>query len=119
MPQTSPDPTTATTPAGAAERSGGRRLNPAFRGMASLLFFDVGLSVIAYFVAELLGASNYVALLAGTVVSGLRVLWVAVRQRKADPFAVFLLALFGSGLALIFTTRDTPFINAHDAGGST
>jgi hypothetical protein len=49
--------------------------------MVTTLFYDVGLSVIAYFVAELLGASNYVSLLAGTVVSGLRVLWVAFQKR--------------------------------------
>lgn len=122
MPQTSSDPTaaaTATATAATDTRSRGPRLSPAFRGMASLLFYDVGLSVIAYFVAELLGASNYVALLAGTVVSGLRVVWVALRQRRVDPFAVFLLVLFGSGLAMSFTTGDPRFILAKDAAGST
>ena len=86
--------------------------------MVTTLFYDVGLSVIAYFVAELLGASNYVSLLAGTVVSGLRVLWVALRQRRLDPFALFLLALFGAGLALSFATGDARFILAKDAAGS-
>jgi hypothetical protein len=86
--------------------------------MVTTLFYDVGLSVIAYFVAELLGASNYVSLLAGTVVSGLRVLWVALRQRRVDPFALFLLALFGAGLAVSFATGDARFILAKDAAGS-
>jgi hypothetical protein len=86
--------------------------------MVTTLFYDVGLSVIAYFVAELLGASNYVSLLAGTVVSGLRVLWVALRQRRLDPFALFLLALFGAGLAVSFITGDARFILAKDAAGS-
>jgi hypothetical protein len=86
--------------------------------MVTTLFYDVGLSVIAYFVAELLGASNYVSLLAGTVVSGLRVLWVALRQRRLDPFALFLLALFGAGLAVSFATGDARFILAKDAAGS-
>ncbi|MGV9563499.1 VC0807 family protein [Streptomyces sp. NPDC003480] len=114
MPQISPDPTASTD-----NRSSGRRLNPAARGMASLLFYDIGLSVIAYFAAELLGAGNYVALLAGTVASGLRVCWVAVRQRRVDPFALFLLALFGAGLTLSFTTGDPRFILAKDAAMST
>lgn len=86
--------------------------------MVTTLFYDVGLSVIAYFVAELLGASNYVSLLAGTVVSGLRVVWVALRQRRLDPFALFLLALFGAGLAISFATGDARFILVKDAAGS-
>lgn len=88
------------------------------RAMATTLFYDIGLSVIAYFVAELLGASNYIALLAGTVISGLRMLWVAVRQRRLDPFALFLATLFGAGLALSFTTGDARYILAKDAATS-
>lgn len=91
---------------------------PAMRAMVTTLFYDVGLSVIAYFVAELLGATNYVALLAGTVVSGLRMLWVAIRQRRLDPFALFLLTLFGAGLALSFVTGDPRFILAKDSATS-
>lgn len=113
MPSSPPDPATPTDTG-----SRGRRLNPALRAMVTTLFYDVGLSVIAYFVAELLGASNYVSLLAGTVVSGLRVLWVALRQHRLDPFALFLLALFGAGLAVSFATGDARFILAKDAAGS-
>ena len=80
--------------------------------MVTTLCYDVGLSVLAYFVAELLGASNYVSLLAGTVVSGLRVLWVALRQRRVDPFALFLLTLFGAGLAVSFVAGDARIILA-------
>ncbi len=113
MPPTSSDPATP-----AETRSRGRRVNPASRAMVTTLFYDIGLSVIAYFIAELLGASNYLALLVGTVVSGLRMLWVAVRQRRLDPFALFLLALFGAGLALSFTTGDPRFILAKDSATS-
>jgi hypothetical protein len=111
MSQNSSAPTTAPT--------GGRRLSPAARGLLSLVVYDVGPSVLAYFVAELLGADTYGALLAGTVASGLRVSWVAVRQRRVEPFAVFLLALFGAGLALSFTTGNPRFILAKDAAMST
>lgn len=33
-----------------------------------------------------------------TPTSGLRMLWGAVRRSRLDPFALFLLALFGAGL---------------------
>jgi hypothetical protein len=113
MPSSPPEPAlpTDTGPQGG-------RLNPALRAMITTLCYDVGLSVVAYFVAELLGASDYVSLLAGTVVSGLRVLWVAVRQRRLDPFALFLLALFGAGLVSSFVTGDARFILVKDAVGS-
>ena len=91
---------------------------PAARALVRMLFFDVGLSVLAYFVAELLGASTYVALLAGTVVAGLRVLWVAARQRRLDPFALLLLTMFGVGLALTFLTGDARFVLAKDSAMS-
>ena len=109
MPSTSPEDTTAESR---------KRINPAVRGMVGTLMLDIGLSVLAYFVAELLGASNYLALLAGAVVSGLRTLWVAARQRRLDPFSLFLLTLFGAGLALSFITGDARFILAKDSAMS-
>ncbi|MFF3154032.1 VC0807 family protein [Streptomyces sp. NPDC057910] len=86
--------------------------------MVATLFYDIGLSVMAYFAAELLGASTYVALLAGTLVAGARMLWVAVRQRRIDPFALFLLVLFGASLALSFTSGGARFILAKDSAQS-
>jgi hypothetical protein len=99
-------------------QASGPRFNPAVRAMVSTLFFDIGLSVIAYFVAELLGASNYLALLAGTVVAGLRVTWVALRQRRLDPFALFLLVMFGGSLAVTFVTGDARFMLVKDSAQS-
>lgn len=94
-----------------------RSTSPA-RAIVSTLLLDIGLSVIAYFVAELLGASTYVALLVGTLVAGLRLLWVVLRHRRVDPFALFLFALFGAGLALAFTTGDPRFLLAKDSATS-
>jgi hypothetical protein len=110
MSPTSPDPTTSNETS-----SRGQRSNPVARAMVRTLFYDIGLSVIAYFVAELCGASNYLALLAGTVVAGLRMVWVAARQRRLDPFALFLLAMFGASLVMSFITGDPRFILAKDA----
>lgn len=88
------------------------------RALAATLFYDVGLPVIAYFIAGLFGASNYLALLIGTLVSGLRMVWVGVRQRRLDPFALFLLTLFGTSLALTFATGDARFVLVKDCAMS-
>ena len=40
---------------------------------------------------------------------------LAARQRRLDPFALFLLALLGAGLALSFFTGDARFILAKDS----
>ena len=58
------------------------------------------------------------ALLAGTVVAALRTLWVAARQRRLDPFALFLLAMFGAGFALTFLTGDARIVLAKDSAMS-
>ncbi len=94
--------------------SGAKQNNPAVRSMVRMLFYDVGLSVIAYFVAEMLGADTYVALLTGTLVAGVRMAWVGLRERRLDPFALFLVILFGAGLVLSFLTGDARFLLAKD-----
>ena len=90
----------------------------AARTLIGTLALDVGLPVAAYFVADLAGASSYQALLIGTGVSGLRVLWVVVRQRRIEPFALFLLLLFGASLALAFVGGDARLLLAKDAATS-
>lgn len=92
-----------------------KRTPSAIRNMVLSLLGDVGLPVAAYFVAELLGASTYRSLLAGTVVAALRMGWVARRERRLDVFATFLLVLFGAGLILTFVTGDVRFVLAKDA----
>lgn len=74
------------------------------------LLWDVGLSLGAYFVAHWLGADDYVALLAGSVVALIRVLYVAVRARKFDVFAAVMVGVFGIGLLLSFLTGDARFL---------
>ncbi|MFI5778095.1 VC0807 family protein [Nocardia sp. NPDC051570] len=91
---------------------------PAVRNMVTTLGLDLGLPVAAYFLAQLLGASTYLSLLAGAVVSGVRMVWVLVRHRRIDAFATFLLVLFGAGLALSFVTGDVRFMLAKDSATS-
>jgi hypothetical protein len=79
--------------------------NPAvtmIRGLA----WDVGLPVLTYYALHLLGATDWVALLAATAVAGLRIGWDAVRHRRLNQFAVVMLLIYGIGLALAFVTGD-------------
>ena len=76
------------------------------RGLA----WDVALPVATYYALHLLGASDWVALLASTLVAGLRVVWVAARQRALNPFATVMLLVFGIGLALTFVSGDPRFL---------
>ncbi|MBB1155391.1 MULTISPECIES: VC0807 family protein [Amycolatopsis] len=85
------------------------------RTMITTLFLDVGLSVVAYFAANLLGASAYVSLLIGTIVAGVRTVWVAVAQRRLDLFSSFLMLLFGLGLGLSFLTGDPRMLLAKES----
>ncbi|WP_116202313.1 VC0807 family protein [Amycolatopsis circi] len=85
------------------------------RTLITTMFLDVGLSVVAYYVANLLGASAYVSLLIGTIVAGLRTIWVAVAQRRIDLFSSFLVLLFGLGLGLSFLTGDPRLLLAKES----
>jgi hypothetical protein len=76
------------------------------RGLA----WDVGLPVVAYYALHLLGASDWVALLASTVLAGLRIAWVAVRQRSLNLFATVMLVVFGLGFVLAFVSGDPRFL---------
>src|SRR3954453_18923832 len=79
--------------------------NPALtmiRGLA----WDVGLPVLTYYALHLLGATDWVALLAATGVAGLRIGWDAVRHRRLNQFAVVMLLFYGIGLVLALATGD-------------
>jgi TctA family transporter len=83
---------------------------PGFVAILRSLLWDVGLSLAAYFVAHWLGASDYVALLAGSVVALARVLYVAARNRTFDVFAAVMLGVFLVGLGMSFLTGDAKFL---------
>jgi intracellular septation protein A len=79
------------------------------------LFWDIGLSLVAYYGLRALGASPYVALLGGTVTAGLRIVYVWVRTRRFDGFAAFMLAEFGVGLGFALLTGDARFLVAKES----
>jgi hypothetical protein len=92
----------------AGQRFGARTI---VRGLG----WDVGLPLVTYYVLHLLGADDWAALVAGTVVAGLRIAWVAVRARTPSPFALVMLVTFGMGLALSFVTGDVRFLLLKDS----
>lgn len=88
------------------------------RRMVRSLAADIGAPVAVYYAAHALGAGDYVALLAGAVFCAGRTAWVAIRDRRLDVFAGFLLLLFTAGLALTFVTGDARFILVKDVATS-
>lgn len=80
------------------------------RTMLRGLAWDIGLPVGVYYLLHLLGASDWVALLASTLVAGARIVTSAVRQRALNPFALVMLLVFGIGLALTFVSGDPRFL---------
>lgn len=79
------------------------------------LLWDVGLPVAAYFTLHWLGYSDFVALLAGSVVALLRVLYLAIRARRLDMLAAVMCVVFALGLGLSFLTGDAQFLLLKDS----
>ncbi|MGH3901067.1 MAG: VC0807 family protein [Pseudonocardiaceae bacterium] len=74
------------------------------------LLWDVGLPVASYYGLRLAGASAWVALLGATLAAGLRIVWVAVRDRKLNPFATVMLIIYGLELVLVFASDEPRFL---------
>jgi hypothetical protein len=70
------------------------------------LLWDAGIPVFGFYVLHLQGASDWAALLVGTVLAAGRVLWVALRARRITWFAALMLLVFGVGLGLAFLVGD-------------
>jgi hypothetical protein len=82
-------------------------------GLATMirgLGWDIGLPLVAYYALHFAGVSDWVALLAGTVAAGLRIVVVALRDRSWNLFATVILVSFAIGLALAFAAGDPRFL---------
>lgn len=88
------------------------------RAMLRMVLLDVGLAVIVYYGLRLFGMSEYIALLAGTIVAGVRLAYVAARRRHFDVFAGFLMTVFLVGLVLSFVTGDARFLLLKESFGT-
>jgi hypothetical protein len=79
-----------------------------FRGIVA----DIAPPLIAYYGLRALGASEYTALLTATVLAGLKVSYDAIRARRLDPFAGYLMLSFGLSLAVGLATTDARLLLA-------
>jgi uncharacterized membrane protein len=80
------------------------------RPVLHTVLLDVAPPLIAYYGLRAAGASEYVALVSATVLSGMRVVYGVARARRLDPFAVYLLLVFGLSLAVGLATTDPRLI---------
>ncbi|MGY4711200.1 VC0807 family protein [Mycolicibacterium sp. CBM1] len=90
--------------------TGERSLHPFVRGV----LLDIAPPLIAYYGLRALGVSEYIALLAATVLAGIKVCHDAVRARRLDPFAGYLMLNFGLSLAVGLATSDARMLMAGD-----
>lgn len=98
MEKTARDLSESTAPAAVTVESADTRpAGSSILGLIRMMLLDVGLPLVAYYGLHAVGVSDYRALLTGSVVAGLRVAFVALRSRRLDGFAAFLMALFASG----------------------
>jgi uncharacterized membrane protein len=81
---------------------------PVIRGV----LLDIAPPLVAYYGLRAIGSSEYTALLAATVLSGVKVAYDAVKARRLDPFAGYLLLSFGMSLAVALATTDPRLILA-------
>ncbi|BBY30140.1 VC0807 family protein [Mycolicibacterium sediminis] len=84
------------------DRKPRRSLSP----VVHTVLLDVAPPLVAYYGLRAAGASEYVALMKATVVSGVRVAYGVVATRRLDPFAIYLLCTFGLSLAVGLATSD-------------
>jgi intracellular septation protein A len=85
------------------------------RSLLPTLLVDLALPVGGYYLLRQFGVSEWVALAAGGVVSGLVMVVGIVRSRRVDGAAAFMLGLFAFGLATLFLTGDARFMIAKDS----
>ncbi|WP_245839811.1 VC0807 family protein [Mycobacterium aquaticum] len=77
-------------------------LRPVMRG----ILLDVAPPLLAYYGLRAAGVSEYVALLTATVLAGIKVSYDAIKARRLDPFAGYLMLNFGLSLAVGLATSD-------------
>ncbi|RJQ79734.1 hypothetical protein D5S17_09875 [Pseudonocardiaceae bacterium YIM PH 21723] len=85
--------------------------------MLPSMIVDAALPTIAYYVAHALGYSDWIALLAGTVVSGVVLVVETARKGRIEQFSALMLALYGLGLLTSFLTGDARFMLAKGVVG--
>ena len=78
------------------------------------ILLDIGPPLGAYYGLRAAGVSEYIALLTATVLAGIKVSIDAVRSRRLDPFAGYLMLNFGLSLAVGVATSDARMLMVGD-----
>lgn len=78
------------------------------------ILLDIAPALIAYYGLRAAGTSEYVALLTATVLAGLKVGYDAVKARRLDPFAGYLMLSFGLSLAVGLATSNARMLMVGD-----
>ncbi len=112
---TSPVPATPAAPTPPGEDPGSAQLLGA---TVVTLFLDAGLSVVAYGIARLAGATPFLALVVGALVALGRAGWVLLRRRQVDPFALFMVGIYAVGLVTSLFTGSPRFLLVKESFGT-
>jgi|GEM_PF-1490774 len=73
---------------------------------------EMAAPLIAFYGLRAAGYSEYLALLAATIVAGIPVVYSIVKARRLDPYAGYLTLMFGLTLAVALVTTDPQLILA-------
>jgi hypothetical protein len=113
-PATSSNERPATPPPQTQSTSAVRKFLRIFGG----LLVDVGLPMAAYYGLRSYGFSEHVSLLAGAGVAGVRLLFVAFRAGRLEPFAGFMLLTYLLALPLVLISGDDRTLVIKDSLGT-
>ncbi|KRD19175.1 hypothetical protein ASE48_22905 [Mycobacterium sp. Root265] len=94
--------------------SEGQAPRPALRPILLGVLLDIGPPLGAYYGLRAAGLSDYIALLTATVLAGIKVSVDAIRARRLDPFAGYLMLNFGLSLAVGLVTSDARMLMVGD-----
>ena len=93
----------------------GKNGKNAIKVLLPTLVRDIGLPTLAYYLLHWNGASDWTALLAGAVVSGLMLVFEAVKARKLEVFSGFMLCIFAAGLVATLISGDARMMIVKDS----
>jgi hypothetical protein len=94
--------------------SEGQAPRPALRPILLGVSLDIGPPLGAYYGLRAAGLSEYIALLTATVLAGIKVSVDAIRARRLDPFAGYLMLNFGLSLTVGLVTSDARMLMVGD-----
>jgi intracellular septation protein A len=83
--------------------------------LIGVLLWDLGLSILPYFVFRIAGFDETTSLVGGTIIASLRLAYVIIKHRRLDGLALFMIAVLVLGLALSAVTGDVRLLAAKDS----